>query len=655
MCQLRLVSAAVLSLFAGSAWAQTSAPAYQDKLISGLEESSQALEAPERNATGWLRGYSLETVLDQQSSTDAQRKTGLGLRASGFIDTPFYGSLSAQVNLQQGEQGGASSRANSWVLRQVGMPFDGGWRANHQLGMIGLPAPELAQGGGRFTLPSPGMRGITTQWEQAQGLTFNGAWGQAGQFEGFPVSGFRATQGEYQMLGISHAYRGQATGAALPWAAALAQSQGVRAASGALQDASSIYLGGKLERAGGSAQFNALHSEVKPAGAAAIGVPGGAYNASGLWVDGNFSQGVHQHGWGMFYLDPNLSWLEQPMASDVQGAYWRHQWRTRQWSVQSTLELVSSISGQNAAGFFASSNARYQYSASTSYGAALTVRRFATQAQSALTYTQFSSGLGTTRLQADIASAETGERQYKVQLDQDWPEMNGLRFSTALAIDQERVQLPTLSFAQRKGISLALNAEWPINEYLNFSTTAQARSTADALQYNLSANLGWRLAANWSLNVSAYAISGIVQTAALAQSPLNAPVQNSALTKSHGVMVSLRYSADAGSASAPIGGSRGSAAGRLQGVIYLDDNANGKRDALEKPAANITVVLNGRYSTTTDAQGRYEFSYLTAGNYIVTLSSDNLPLPWGFEQEGRVRARVLTRDTTVIDIGARKQ
>ena len=342
------------------------------------------------------------------------------------------------------------------------------------------------------------------------------------------------------------------------------------------------------------------------------------------------------------------------MASDVQGAYWRHQWRTRQWTVQSTLELVSSISGQNAAGFFASSNARYQYSASTSYGAALTVRRFATQAQSALAYTQFLSSLGTTRLQADVASAQTGERQYKVQLDQDRPEMNCLRFSTALAIDQERVQLPTSGFAQRKGISLALNAEWPINEYLNFSSTAQARSTSDAQQYNLSANLSWRVATNWSLNASIYAIAGTAQTTALAQSPLNAPSVITSRTQSHGVMLSLRYSQDAGSASAPIGGARGSAAGRLQGVIYLDDNANGKRDALEKPAANIAVTLNGRYTTTTDSQGRYEFAYIAAGNYTITLSSDNLPLPWSFEQDGRASARVLTRDTTVVDIGARR-
>ncbi len=626
----------------------TPAPAYQDKVIEGLgSDDAQNLQAPERDATGWRRGYSLESFLDQKGSSGAPRTSGLGLRASGFIDTPLYGSFSGQVNLQKADQGASSSDASSWAIRQVGMPFDGGWQASNQLGMIGLPVPELAQGSSRFSLPMPAIRGVSSQWDQAQGLRVAGAWGQAGQFEGFPVAGFRVTEGSYQLLSVSNEARGNA---GVSWSGALAQARQVRSVAGLVQDLSSAYLAAKIERPSGSMQLNLLQDALGNSS-----VPTGASkNPYGLWIDGNFAQGLHQHSWGVFRLEPGLSWVGLLMANDVQGGYWRHQWRTRQWSVQSSLELISSISGLNAAGFFATSNARYQYSASTSYGAALTMRRFATQAQSALVYTQFLSALGTTRLQADVASAETGERQYKVQLDQEWPEANGLRFSTALALDQERVQA-TPGWLQRRGVSLAVTADWPINERLNFSSTAQVRSTSDAQQYNLSANLSWRLAAQWSLNASIYAIAGTAQTTALAQSPLNAPAQNTARTQSHGVMVSLRYSDDAGSSTAPIGGTRGSAAGRLQGVIFLDDNGNGKRDALEKPAANIMVLLNGRYTTTTDAQGRYEFSYLAAGSYVITVSSDNLPLPWSFEQEGRSTARVLTRDTTVVDIGARKQ
>ena len=652
MCQASfsigaLICAGLLSL---PSFAQTTSPpqAYQDKVIEGIgADDAQTIQASERNSTGWPRGYNLEALIDRQGRRGAQSTSGLGLRASGYLDTPLYGSFSSQINMQQVELGASNSRASSWVIRQVGMPFDDGWQASNQLGMIGLPVPELAQGNSRFSLPTPAMRGVASQWDQAQGLSVAGAWGQAGQFEGFPVTGFRTTEGSYQLLSISQATRGNSTG--VNWSGAVAQARQVRSAAGLVQDVTGLYAGARFAQLGGTLQVNLIHDAVSSMN----GATGDSQNLHGLWLDGNFAQGLHQHNWGVFRMQPGLSWVGLPIASDVQGGYWRHQWRTRQWAVQSSLEFVSSVSGLTKAGFFATTNARHQYSASTSYGAALTVRRFATQAQSALAYAQFLSNLGNTRLQADLASSDTGERQYKVQIDQEWPEANGLKFSTALAIDQERLQATT-GWLQRKGVSLAVTADWPINERFTFSSSAQVRSTSDTQQYNLSTNLSWRLAAQWSLNASIYAIAGTAQTTALAQSPLNPPAQNIARTQSHGVMLSLRYSEDAGSASIPIGGTRGSAAGRLQGVIFLDENGNGKRDAFEKPAANITVLLNGRFSTMTDAQGRYEFNYLAVGNYVISLSSDNLPLPWSFEQDGRSQARVLTRDTTVVDIGAKK-
>ena len=121
-----------------------------------------------------------------------------------------------------------------------------------------------------------------------------------------------------------------------------------------------------------------------------------------------------------------------------------------------------------------------------------------------------------------------------------------------------------------------------------------------------------------------------------------------------GVFLSLRYDINAGRASAPLGGSPGSAAGRLTGSIYLDENQNGRRDASDRGAVNITVLLDGRYAAQTDAQGRFEFPYVRAGAHVITVSSDNLPLPWSIDRDGRTEVRVFTRDTTTVDIGARR-
>jgi SdrD B-like domain len=116
----------------------------------------------------------------------------------------------------------------------------------------------------------------------------------------------------------------------------------------------------------------------------------------------------------------------------------------------------------------------------------------------------------------------------------------------------------------------------------------------------------------------------------------------------------LRYTEAAGSTQAPIGGSVGSAAGSIQGVIYLDENGNGKQEASERGAAQITVLLDGRFSTETDRLGRFEFPYVAAGAHTITVVSDNLPLPWSIPDEGKQTIRVFTRDQTRVVIGATK-
>ena len=78
-------------------------------------------------------------------------------------------------------------------------------------------------------------------------------------------------------------------------------------------------------------------------------------------------------------------------------------------------------------------------------------------------------------------------------------------------------------------------------------------------------------------------------------------------------------------------------------------------DAAERGAANVTVMLDGRYATQTNANGQFEFAYVVAGSHVLTVVSDNLPLPWGLDKEGRTELRVHTRETTTVDIGAQKQ
>jgi hypothetical protein len=118
------------------------------------------------------------------------------------------------------------------------------------------------------------------------------------------------------------------------------------------------------------------------------------------------------------------------------------------------------------------------------------------------------------------------------------------------------------------------------------------------------------------------------------------------------VFLTVRCQAARGAHFVPLGGAPGSGSGRLTGVVYLDANENGRYDAGETGAPNVTVILDGRYSVRTDASGRYDFPAVVAGHHVLTIQTDNLPLPWSANNEGRTEVTVSTRDRTEVNIGA---
>ena len=119
-----------------------------------------------------------------------------------------------------------------------------------------------------------------------------------------------------------------------------------------------------------------------------------------------------------------------------------------------------------------------------------------------------------------------------------------------------------------------------------------------------------------------------------------------------GAFLTLRYDFTSGSRFAPLGGRPGSASGRLTGTIFLDANENGRLDAGEIVVPNVTVLFDGRFSTRTDSNGRFDFPFVSSGPHTLTVVSDNMPLQWTVANDGRVEVEVHTRDTTDINIAA---
>lgn len=650
-CQGLLV--ALLFSLSVTALAQTppGAPAqpYQDRIIEGLPvDDPETLRQNQFDTSGLPRGYSLELLADVRRSQDVATRS-MGLKGSGYLDTQNYGSLSANLIWQT--DGSGLGAPTSYVLRQIGMPFDGGWRADSALGMTNLPTLELARKSPRITLTGPAMLGLTSHWLQSGQRGVLLGMGRSGRFEGFPVPRFNVTQGSYSLLGVQDQQR--VSDSLWQWGGMLAQAKNVNSAfaftpeSQGELSAQGLYLAARRDSfaTGSFWQINATLGNNTGTDFSGRSTP----RANGLWVDGGFSSGPHQNGWGVFRLDPGLSWLDLALPSDLQGGYWRYSRRTRQWSMESELDVLASVSGATPNGFFATNSLRYQYSSSTSFGGSFNLRRYGSQAQSLLLYSQFANDWGSSRAQIEWGSADTGDRLTRLQLDHDWSFVQALRLSTTVSVDTEQKQ-----GVQNQGRGVAVNADWALGQNITATNSLQGRWASDQTQYNFNFGLNWRFAPQWSLQTSLYAVQGTTNPLTLAASPLSPIATVLPTLNDSGLFITLRYDASAGRASAPLGGVPGSAAGRLTGTVYLDENQNGKRDASERGAASVTVLLDGRFATQTDAQGRFEFPYITAGAHVLTVSSDNLPLPWSLEKEGRTELRIFTRDTTTVDIGATK-
>ncbi len=91
------------------------------------------------------------------------------------------------------------------------------------------------------------------------------------------------------------------------------------------------------------------------------------------------------------------------------------------------------------------------------------------------------------------------------------------------------------------------------------------------------------------------------------------------------------------------------------GVLFLDENDNGRRDAGEAGAANVVVLLDGRFAARTDGDGRFIFPAVVAGEHFLVVMPDNLPLAWSIPADARMNLQVGVRDQARVELPVRRQ
>src|SRR5438105_517028 len=380
-------------------------------------------------------------------------------------------------------------------------------------------------------------------------------------------------------------------------------------------------------------------------------------NSLGVWVDASHTQRAMTQSFVVFRIDPNLAWGNQLISSDVQGGYYRVDYRSRRWLADFGVDQVRSVSGNGSNTTFVNGDARYQLSRDTGLGGVVYVRRNdSTSAWSAEAYLDNANSSGIGRGQLDYATdRETRDATFTLQ--QTWDMRTGTRLSTTAAV--ERIRSTAIMNVEQDStiVRLAvygggdLTARLALDGSVQWATAVQGRA---APSRSADVSLTWQVARAWSVLASYYENRVGSWTPLVVTSPLAPPTAAAVIAAAgeRGVFLTVRYQVARGAHFVPLGGVPGSGSGRLSGVVYLDANENGRYDAGESGAANVTVILDGRFSVRSDPNGRFDFPAVAAGHPVLTVQTDNLPLPWTLTNSGRTEVDAATRDRTEINIGA---
>jgi hypothetical protein len=631
--------------------------AYQDRYIDGgtlAPDLSSDETVADEGSRGLARSLEVDGIVAALRSHEAGvdgRMVEKGVAVKSQWETVGYGawSLDAAAHGGNGEPGESGRSRGVATLRQRGMPFDGGWQADNAIGDLNSPDIALARLQARFYLPTAPMQGLTTEWRGPSGLQIVAGGGEPGLYDGVAVPGFRT-------LGGSTATAGAEWSPAAHWTVGgqLIEARDVNLAAGPLLDVGSRlasttgFVSALWEERGRHLQFNLLDGAVS-----------GSANGTGAWVDGSLAQGRMLHNAGLFRIDPNVTWGNQLISSDAQGGYYRLNYQSRQWLADAGIDTVRSVSGIGGSTTFLTGDSRYQLSRDWGVGGVANLSRGSGGTSWSLEgYVDHANRFGIGRAQADVAKTPTS-RDATLVLDQSWSSAAGLRLSTTLSV--ERISgapfndVPLDSTVLGIGVNGGgqLTGRLGVEANVHLARTVQGRAAPGV---TATVSLAWQLAASWQLLATYYDSEVGSWTPLSVVSPLTPPAYTTIpAVQERGAFLTLRYQRAAGAHFVPLGGARGGASGALSGVVYLDANYNGRLDAGEVGAPNVTVVLDGRFSVQTDANGRFEFPVVAAGHHVVTAISDNVPLPWFLLNDGRVEVDVATRGHTSVAIGAQRQ
>jgi hypothetical protein len=625
------------------AWAQTGsaspgngalASEYEDRVIADLPPPADDPPQAAYDASGLPRFLRAELRLGTRPFTTDDRRVRASVSAFGLLETPNHGSLSFDGTYAE------DNRDGTLTVRQRGLPLAGGSLLNLEAGIVDQALPSLNRTPSRVSVPSSTLRGASAEWiSPAQGLQWVASTGQPGRLETLPASGFSRFGGQRHRIGLQ--WQPESDGG---WGVALQHERGIRVADGLITP--------------GAAPADRQGTQLTVAGSqgawawSAHALSGSASDdrgqQQGWWGEVSRDLGPLRHTIGLYRLEPGLSWAGLAMANNLQGGFWRGLWRTRQWSVDASLDVLQPIEGPGGTGHYGNLNGRMRLDRNNQIGAGLAVRDYRGQAWATYFDWRRTHDLGTSGWRLELSDTEGSRRdERRLSYDHEWNVPLGWALSTSVGAAQARLENTGTdrnedSWFAAASFSAPLGRQASVRGSLG---TEQVRGAPDRFNANLSAN--WRLTPQWSLE--AQYIRSTAGRLIPSLDPL-APPPDVLRVASRSFFVMLRYEQRAGSRLTPLGGSLEEGGGRVEGVVFFDSNRNGRQEASEQGVPGVIVLLDNRWAVRTDEQGRFEFPLVAGGMRSVTVRNDGLPLPWSVPDDTDTQVDVRLRGTTRIAI-----
>lgn len=625
--------------------------AYRDRIIA--LHDLQELPAEEEEAqdeSGLPRSLRVEFLASRnERGGDAYDEHGIATAA--YWETAAWGAFSVDATVFDSDRerdsgaGSGSGLGGAATLWQHGLYLDGGWRLDNGLGVLNTPSTPLQRSQYRFFLPTVAFAGASSEWRNLRNdLLVQGSYGRAGLYNGTRLAGFELADGQTASLGAQWRWAPQWTGTA-----AFLTTNGRIAPD---ERGEAIFEPGDTRALHAATAWEGTHDRVQ---LNLLASDSDSARADGAWLDASARRGRYQHNYGAYWLDTGLAWGALPINNDVRGGYYRLTYQYARWNWSIGADRIESISGAGFDGTYANAYARYQASSTLGYGGSLNLRHASGNDYGVQLFLDQQNRWGQTRLQFDQARVQDGSDSWQASVDQALPLRQGSRLSLSAAYGE-------LNYSGEAGANatttLAIYGGHDLGDRISIDGGARwTHGDGDAAVRGTDVNLGvsWRIDRHWSLNAAFYQSQGS-QRSPFVLDPLATEAPFISLPRDRSLYLTLRCELNAGRPQGVIGGSASGPSGSVAGSIYLDDNGDGARAASELPAANVTVVLDGRFATRTDSLGRFDFPRVAPGGHTVVVMPDNLPLPWFFgDAETQRQVQVLVRQASRIDIGARRQ